>query len=143
MASDSAFEVAVVGGGVVGCAVARALLLDGVRSVVLLEREDTICSGASGGNSGLLHTGFDATPGSLEARLVRVGYDMFQRLHAEFPVPLARVGAVVVAWSDEEAAALPGLLAKAHANGGECASGEPAPARRSLTQGAQFATRDT
>jgi len=59
------FEIAVTGAGVVGCAVALALARRGVE-VVLLEAEADPARGASGTNSGILHTGFDATPGSLK-----------------------------------------------------------------------------
>jgi len=55
----------VTGAGVVGCAVALALARRGVE-VVLLEAEADPARGASGTNSGILHTGFDATPGSLK-----------------------------------------------------------------------------
>ena len=65
MSAGDPFDVAVIGGGVVGCAVARRFTLDGAR-VVLLERGADILSGASKANSALLHTGFDAPPDSLE-----------------------------------------------------------------------------
>ena len=58
-------DIAVIGGGVVGCAVARRVALAGA-SVVLLEKASDILSGASKGNSAILHTGFDAREGSLE-----------------------------------------------------------------------------
>ena len=58
------FDIAVIGGGVVGCAVLRAFTLAGATSV-LLERGADILSGASKGNSAILHTGFDAPPDSL------------------------------------------------------------------------------
>jgi len=65
MASAQA-QVAVIGGGVVGCAVAHALARRGVRAV-LLEAEPGLALGASGANSGILHTGFDSPPGELES----------------------------------------------------------------------------
>jgi len=57
------YDVAVVGGGVVGCAVARRFALEGAR-IILLERSVDILAGPSKANSALLHTGFDATPGA-------------------------------------------------------------------------------
>ena len=66
---DTDTHVAVIGGGVVGCAVAHALARRGVE-VVLLEAELGLALGASGSNSGILHTGFDSTPGELETRLI-------------------------------------------------------------------------
>ena len=58
-----------IGAGVVGCAVALALARRGV-GVALLEAEPEPALGASGTNSGILHTGFDATPGELETELI-------------------------------------------------------------------------
>ena len=62
-------SVAVIGGGVVGAAVTYTLARRGV-SAVLLEAEDELALGASGTNSGILHTGFDSVPGELETRLI-------------------------------------------------------------------------
>ena len=62
-------EVAVIGAGVVGCAVALALARRGV-AVALLEAEAEPGLGASGTNSGILHTGFDSAPGELETELI-------------------------------------------------------------------------
>ena len=63
------YDVAVVGGGVVGCAVARLLSHHDLR-VVIVEAGPDLGAGTSKANTAILHTGFDATPGSLEARLV-------------------------------------------------------------------------
>ena len=109
-------DVAVVGGGIVGCAVARELA--GRRlSVALLEARGDIGDVTSKANTAILHTGFDATPGSLESRLVRRGYDLLTAYAVPAGIPLERVGAVLVAWDDEQLATLPTLLAKAVANG--------------------------
>src|SRR5437868_5252405 len=62
-------EIAVIGAGVVGCAVALALARR-VAGVALLEAEPEPGLGASGTNSGILHTGFDSTPGELETELI-------------------------------------------------------------------------
>jgi L-2-hydroxyglutarate oxidase LhgO len=58
-------DVVIVGGGVIGCALVRELALSGVRCT-LLEKSASLLAGASSGNSGLLHTGFDATPGRVQ-----------------------------------------------------------------------------
>ncbi|MCW3048894.1 MAG: putative dehydrogenase [Solirubrobacterales bacterium] len=63
-------EVAVIGGGVVGCAVLYALARRGVAGT-LLEAEPALALGASGTNSGILHTGFDSAPGELETQLIQ------------------------------------------------------------------------
>ena len=62
---DGLFDIVVVGSGVVGCAMARRFTLEGAR-VLVLEKAPDILDGASKGNSAILHTGFDAEPGSLE-----------------------------------------------------------------------------
>ena len=110
------YDVAVIGGGVVGCAVARRLTLDGAR-VVLLERALDILAGASKGNSALLHTGFDAPPGSLELACVRRGYAEYLAIRERLNLPLLETAAAVVAWSDEEADALDAIRVRAQVNG--------------------------
>src|SRR5512147_2004430 len=110
------FDVAIVGAGVVGCAIARRLALGGVRCV-LLERGADILSGASKGNSALLHTGFDAPPGSLEVACMQAGYVEYLQIRERLNLPLVETGAVVVAWTSEEGERLPGIVAQAHANG--------------------------
>jgi len=110
------FDVAVVGGGVVGCAVARLLSHHQLR-VALLEARTDVGAGTSKANTAILHTGFDATPGSIESRLVARGYEL---LHAYAPgagISVEETGAVLVAWDGEQAANLPKLADKALANG--------------------------
>ena len=114
--TSAAFDVAVIGAGVVGCAVARRLALDGAR-VAVLEKAADILDGASKGNSAILHTGFDAPPGTLEAECVARGRREYLEIHAALGLPLLRTGALVLAWTEEEEAKLPGLIDKAHANG--------------------------
>jgi glycerol-3-phosphate dehydrogenase len=109
-------DVAVVGGGVVGCALLRRLALHGL-DAVLLERGRDILSGASKANSALLHTGFDAPKGSLELACMREGYREYLDIRDSLGLPLVQTGAVMVAWNDSERARLPDLIAKAHANG--------------------------
>ena len=65
MTDTAPHNLIVIGGGVVGCAVLRTLALCGLNPV-MLERGADILSGASKGNSALLHTGYDSAPGSLE-----------------------------------------------------------------------------
>ncbi|WP_181701643.1 NAD(P)/FAD-dependent oxidoreductase [Chthonobacter albigriseus] len=110
------FDVAIVGGGVIGCALARRFTLDGA-TVVLLEKAPDILDGASKGNSGILHTGFDAPPGSLEAACIAEGYREYLEIRERLNLPVIRCGALVIAWTDEETAALPGLVDQAIRNG--------------------------
>ncbi|HET7666784.1 MAG TPA: FAD-dependent oxidoreductase, partial [Mycobacterium sp.] len=114
--SDTVYDVVVVGGGIVGCAIARALA--GTRlSVILVEAREDVGDGTSKANTALLHTGFDATPGTLESRLVARGYELLGGYAEQTGIPVERTGALLVAWTDEERDALPGLKDKAERNG--------------------------
>jgi glycerol-3-phosphate dehydrogenase len=123
MRARSIVDVAVVGGGIVGCAVARELAgrsLGGrPLSVALVDARGDIGDATSKANTAILHTGFDAVPGTLEARLVRRGYELLSAYALEAGIPVERTGAVLVAWDGEQLAALPDLLAKAVRNGYE------------------------
>ncbi|RWG07843.1 MAG: FAD/NAD(P)-binding oxidoreductase [Mesorhizobium sp.] len=110
------FDVAVIGGGVVGLAILRHFSMAGLRCV-LLERGADILSGASKGNSALLHTGFDAPPDSLELACIKAGYAEYLDIHEKLNLPITRSSALVVGWSDEECSKLNGIVGKAHENG--------------------------
>ena len=110
------YDVAVIGAGIVGCAVARELAGTGLR-VALLEARGDIGDVTSKANTAILHTGFDAKPGTLESTLVRRGYELLSAYAVDAGIPVERTGALLVAWDDEELAALPKLAAKAAANG--------------------------
>jgi glycerol-3-phosphate dehydrogenase len=84
--------VAVIGGGVVGAAVAWSLARRGVETV-LLEAEDDLACGASGTNSGVLHTGFDSVPGELETELILRSAQLRDPVLEQLGVPVLRCGA--------------------------------------------------
>jgi glycerol-3-phosphate dehydrogenase len=108
-------DIAIIGGGVVGCAVARRMALEGA-SIVLIEKASDILDGASKGNSAILHTGFDAPVGSLEQKCVSSGYDEYLKIHKSFNLPILKTGALVAAWSEEEENKFEGILKKGHDN---------------------------
>ncbi|MGW2088632.1 FAD-dependent oxidoreductase [Streptomyces sp. NPDC001880] len=112
------FDIAVIGGGIVGSAIARALSGHDV-SVALLEARDDVGDGTSKANTAILHTGFDAKPGTLESRLVARGYHLLSDYAKATGIPVEHTGAVLVAWNQEELDALPALKEKAEANGYE------------------------
>ncbi len=112
----SRFDIAVIGGGVVGLAILRRFAMAGLKCL-LLEKGADILSGASKGNSALLHTGFDCDPKSLEAQCVKAGYSEYLEIHGKLNLPVLETSGMVVAWTEEEQAKTPGILAKAHANG--------------------------
>lgn len=115
-AKPKPYDVAIIGGGVVGCAIARLFTLEGARTI-LLEKASDILDGASKGNSGIMHTGFDAPVGSLEQQCIAAGYEDYLAIHEKLNLPLIRSGALVLAWSPEEEAILPDLMEQARANG--------------------------
>ena len=109
-------DVAVVGAGVIGCAIARYLSQAGA-SVVILDRAADVGDGTSKANTAILHTGFDTKPGSLESQLVRRGRQLLAGYAAAAGIAVEPTGALLVAWNDEQEAELPSLLAKSEANG--------------------------
>ena len=114
--TSEVFDVAVIGAGVVGCAVARRFALGGAR-VLLLEKGADILSGASKANSAILHTGFDAPPGSLELACMQAGYEEYMRIAPKMNLPVLETGAIVAAWNGEEEAKLDLIEAQAIENG--------------------------
>ena len=116
MAGTIDVDVAVIGAGVVGCAVARELAGREV-SVALIDARDDVGDVTSKANTAILHTGFDATPDSLESTLVVRGYALLSAYAREVGIPIERTGALLVAWRADELDALPGLLDKARRNG--------------------------
>jgi glycerol-3-phosphate dehydrogenase len=110
--SSADSPVAVVGGGVVGTAVAYALARRGV-AALLLEAEDELALAASGTNSGILHTGFDSPPGELETRLILRAAELRPPVLRELGVPVIECGALL------RGAELQGTAELAHRNGVE------------------------
>lgn len=111
----SRYDIAVVGAGDVGAAIARTLSRFDLRAV-LIDAGD-VGAGTSKANTAILHTGFDAKPGTLEARLVARGHDLMLDYAEEVGVPIERVGALLVAWTPEQVDRLPEIVANARACG--------------------------
>lgn len=110
------FDVAVIGAGVVGCAVARRFVLDGAR-VVIIEKAAEVLDGASKANSAILHSGFDAPTNSLEQKCIAAGYQEYLDIHKGLGLPILKSGAMVLAWNGDQLGKLDELIAKAHSNG--------------------------
>ena len=109
-------DVVVIGAGVCGCSVARELARYDL-DVVVVEKEVEVNRGTSHANSAMIHSGVDPIPGSLKARFNVRGNELYPRLCEELSVSFQRVGAYVVACSDEERPALQELQARGEANG--------------------------
>jgi L-2-hydroxyglutarate oxidase LhgO len=111
-------DAVVIGAGVVGLAVARALALRGLETLVL-ESEHAIGTGTSSRNSEVVHAGIYYPPGSLKARLCVRGRQLLYGLCASHGVPHARCGKFVVATAEAQLATLAQLLATGRTNGVE------------------------
>lgn len=109
-------DAVVIGAGVVGLAVGRALALSG-REVMVLESENAIGTGTSSRNSEVIHAGIYYPAGSLKARLCVQGKAMLYAYCAERGVAHQRLGKLIVATSPEQVLALDSIRAKAAANG--------------------------
>jgi glycerol-3-phosphate dehydrogenase len=109
-------DVVIVGGGVVGTGIARELSRFDLRCT-LVEGAPDVGARTSKANTALLHTGFDAKPGTLEARLVPRGRKLLTEYANQAGIPLEQTGALLVAWSREQRKAFDGIVERARANG--------------------------
>jgi glycerol-3-phosphate dehydrogenase len=114
--SESVFDIAIIGAGVVGSAIAREFAKNNLK-ICLIDAASDVGEATSKSNTAILHTGFDMTPGSLESKLVASGYHLLKDYAAEVNIAVEKLGALLVAWSDEELANLPKIKEKAVANG--------------------------
>jgi L-2-hydroxyglutarate oxidase LhgO len=113
-----ASDCAVIGAGVVGLAVARALALAG-REVLILEAAEAIGMGVTSRSSEVIHAGIYYPTGSLKARVCLRGNRLLYDYCESHGVPHRRCGKLIVACDADEAERLPGIRAKAEANGVE------------------------
>jgi L-2-hydroxyglutarate oxidase LhgO len=110
-------EILVVGGGIIGLTLARALVLAGKGDVLVLEKEADLGRHASGRNSGVLHAGIYYAPDSSKARTCLAGNALMRAYCREKGLPLLEAGKVVVARSEAELPTLEELHRRATANG--------------------------
>lgn len=110
------YDVAVIGAGVIGALTARELSKYKLKTV-LLEATNDVAMGASKANSGIVHAGFDAKPGTLKAELNVKGCLMMEALCKKLSVPYKKNGSLVVAFSEEEMSTLKDLYDRGVANG--------------------------
>lgn len=109
-------DVAVIGGGLLGCFTARALTAYDLRVTVFEERED-VCTGISRANTGIIYTGCDTKPGTLKTRLCTAASRDFDRLCRELDVPFSRCGSLMAAFGPRAEAVLEKKLAQGRLNG--------------------------
>ncbi|TMA54357.1 MAG: L-2-hydroxyglutarate oxidase [Deltaproteobacteria bacterium] len=115
--SSPAYDVAVIGGGIVGLATAMALSREERCSVVVLEAESQLAAHQSGRNSGVIHAGLYYKPGSLKARNCVEGREAMYRFCDEHGIRAERCGKLVVATEERELPRLDELERRGRANG--------------------------
>eukprot|EP00956_Cyclotella_meneghiniana_P023777 scaffold46878_cov72-Cyclotella_meneghiniana.AAC.8 len=91
------YDTVIIGGGVVGLSILRSALLAGYNAI-LFEKYPHILDGASGRNSGIICTGVDAAPGSLERALIRDSISNIRQFCREMNVPMRECGSLVCLW---------------------------------------------
>ncbi|HCL90201.1 MAG TPA: FAD/NAD(P)-binding oxidoreductase [Candidatus Atribacteria bacterium] len=115
-ATNNYYDVVIIGGGVVGCAIARELSKCKV-NVAVLEKEDDVSWGISCRNSGVVHAGFNNKPGTLMAQFCVEGNKSFAALCRQLDVPYKKIGKLVVAKKKEEIKELQKLKQQGDTNG--------------------------
>ena len=109
------FDAAIIGAGAIGSAIARELSKYDLK-VALLEANSDVGMGTSKASTAIWHTGYDATPGSLESKLLQRSYPLMEAFMNEVGSPFELVGGLLIAWNEEQYHTLPKLLEKAIQN---------------------------
>ena len=110
------YDIIIIGGGVVGCMIARELSRYSPK-VLLIEKASDVGCGTSAANSALIHAGYDPLPGTIKAALNVAGNRMWDSLASELDFDFTRCGDYVVAIGDEELPALDRLKSQGGQNG--------------------------
>ena len=115
---NNMYDVIIIGAGVSGCAIARELSRYRLKTLVL-EKESDVCEGTSKANSGIVHAGYDAEPGTLKARLNVEGSRKMEALSKELDFPYRKNGSLVLCFNDKETGKLEELKKRGETNGVE------------------------
>lgn len=110
------YDVAIIGCGVIGAAVARELSRYNL-NVIVVEKNNDIADGATKANSGIVHAGYDAVEGTLKARLNVKGNSMYEELCNELDIPFQRNGSLVIAFDDDDLSNIEKLYNRGIKNG--------------------------
>ncbi|MBR2549739.1 MAG: NAD(P)/FAD-dependent oxidoreductase [Clostridiales bacterium] len=113
---SNSYDIIIIGAGVTGCAIARELSKYEA-SVLVLEKDEDICCGTSKANSGIIHAGYDAKPGSLKAKMNIRGNELMGSLAHELDIPFKRIGSLVVCTDDSQREGIEELYNRGIANG--------------------------
>lgn len=112
------YDAAIIGAGVSGAFIARELSRYDIK-IALLEKCNDPAMGTSKANSGIVHSGFDAVPGTLKAKLNVKGTALMPKVCKELNVPFKQLGSLLAAFSDEEIKTLEMLKERGEKNGVE------------------------
>lgn len=112
------YDIAIVGGGVIGSLIAREMSRYRLRTV-LLEKCNDVAMGTTKANSAIVHAGYDALPGTLKARFNVEGARMMEGVCKDLSVPFRRIGSLVVAFDEEDRKTLDTLMERGRRNGVE------------------------
>lgn len=110
------YDITIIGAGVIGCSIARALSRYEL-NILVLEKENDVSCGASKANSGIVHGGYDAKHGSLKGHFSRKGNRLFKALNEELNFGYEECGSLVLAFSEAEIKTLDGLIENGRKNG--------------------------
>lgn len=110
------YDITIIGAGAVGCAIARELSRYNLK-IALVEANSDVGMGTSKASTAIWHTGYDAKPGSLEAKLLRRSYVLMKEYMPEANIAHEVLGGLLIAWNQDQLDTLPKLLKQAHDNG--------------------------
>ena len=109
-------DILIIGAGITGCCVARELAAYNA-SVIVLEKESDIAEGATKANSGIVHAGYDAAPGSLKAYYNVRGASIYPGLCSSLGLPYKQCGALVIALNEQDRETIVQLRLRGEKNG--------------------------
>jgi len=110
------YDIIIIGAGVTGAAVARELSRFKC-SILVIEKDEDLCCGTSKANSGIIHAGYDAEPGSLKAKMNIRGNEMMTSLSVDLDIPFKRIGSLVVCTDETERHGIEELYQRGTVNG--------------------------
>lgn len=112
------YNIIIIGSGVIGCAVARELSKYNAK-ILVIEKNEDVCSGTSKANSGIVHSGYDAHNGTLKAKFNIEGNRMMDKVCEELDVPFSRIGSLTVCTDESRISDLEALKERGERNGVE------------------------
>lgn len=113
---NNSYDIIIIGAGVTGAAIARELSRYECR-VLVIEKDEDLCSGTSKANSGIVHAGYDAKPGTLKAKMNIRGNEMMPFLAQELDIPFKQIGSLVVCTDESMRSGIEELYQRGLTNG--------------------------